>query len=137
MPIRKLGLKWIVVNMTPELQVFTNVPAYPSHVQTSFRWINVLRNVINAPTWNVLVLYFIEYNVHTSIVHTWILQWFLAKKKYFYFSRIISQKIIIAGLFIIKAILNPSSNTCIVRMEYFSIIFNVKKCALYFIKYNN
>ncbi len=53
--------------------------------------------------------YFIEYNAYTSIVRTWILQWFLAKK-YFYFSRIISQELIIESLlFIIKAILNPSS----------------------------
>ncbi len=26
---------------------------------------------------------------------------------------------------------------CIVRREYFSIIFNVKKCTLYLIKYSN
>jgi hypothetical protein len=54
--------------------------------------------------------YFIEYNAHTSIVRTWISQWFLAKK-YFYFSRIISKEVIIASLFIIKAILNPFSAT--------------------------
>ncbi len=31
------------------------------------------------------LLYFIEYNVHTSIVRTWISQWFLAKKIIFIF----------------------------------------------------
>jgi hypothetical protein len=46
------------------------------------------------------------------------------KKNYFYFSRIISQELILASLFIIKAILNLP---CIVCREYFSIIFNVKK----------
>ena len=55
--------------------------------------------------------YFIKYNVHTSIVRTWISQWFFAKKNYFYFSRIISKELIIASLFIIKAILNPFSAT--------------------------
>jgi hypothetical protein len=54
------------------------------------------------------------------------------KKNYFYFSRIISKEIIIASLFIIKAIF--SYLPCIVHREYFSIIFNVKKCALYSIK---
>ncbi len=56
------------------------------------------------------ILYFIMYNVHTSIVRTWISQWFLAKK-YSYFSKIISQKLIIASLLIIKGILNPFSAT--------------------------
>ncbi len=49
---------------------------------------------------------FIEYNVHTSIVRTWISQWFLAKKNIFIF-----QESVIASLFIIKAILNPLSAT--------------------------
>jgi hypothetical protein len=35
----------------------------------------------------------------------------LAEKKYFYFSRIISQELFIASLFIIKVILNPFSAT--------------------------
>ncbi len=52
--------------------------------------------------------YFFKYNAQTSIVRTWISQWFLAKKHYFYFSRIISQELTIASLFIIKAILNLS-----------------------------
>ncbi len=46
-------------------------------------------------------------------------------KKYF-ISRIILQEFIIAFLFVIKAILNPFYLPCIVRREYFSIIFNVK-----------
>jgi hypothetical protein len=33
------------------------------------------------------------------------------KKTFFYFTRIISQELIIASLFIIKAILNPFSST--------------------------
>jgi hypothetical protein len=68
-----------------------------------------------------------------SIVRSWISQVFLAKK-YFYFGRTISQELIIASLFIIKVILNPVSATipCIVRREYFSIIFNVKSAH-----YNN
>ncbi len=79
--------------------------------------------------------YFFEYNAHTSIVRTWISQWFLTKKL-FYFSRIMSQEIIIASLFIIEAILNPFPILpCIVRREYFSNIFHVKKCALYSIKH--
>ncbi len=61
------------------------------------------------------------------------------KKSFFYCSRIISKELIIASLFIIKAILSPclSYLPCIVHREYFSIIFNVKKCTLYLIKYGN
>ncbi len=81
--------------------------------------------------------YFIKYNVHTRIVCTWNSQWFLAKK-IFLFSRIISQDLMNPGKFIhhkshLKAFLRYLP--CIVRREYFSIIFNVKKCALYLIKY--
>ncbi len=43
-------------------------------------------------------------------MRTKISQWFW-QKHYFYFSRIISQELIIASLFIIKAILNPFSAT--------------------------
>jgi hypothetical protein len=70
-----------------------------------------------------------EYNAQTSIVRTNDFWQFL-----FYFSRIISQELIITSLFIIRVILNPFSATflpCIVRREYFSTIFNIKKCALY------
>ncbi len=77
------------------------------------------------------LLYFIQYNVHTSIVRTWISQWFLAKKN-FYVSRIISNELITASLFIIKL----SYLKCTVSTEYYSIIFNVKKCALCLIKYS-
>ncbi len=56
--------------------------------------------------------YFIEYNVHTSIVRIWVSLCFFGKNLfYFYFSRIISKELIIASLFIIKAILNPFSAT--------------------------
>ncbi len=67
--------------------------------------------------------YFIEYNVHTSIVRTGIWQWFLAKK----ISRINSKELIIASL-ILKSHIKPflSYLPCIVCREYFSIIFNVK-----------
>ncbi len=82
------------------------------------------------------VLYFIEYNVHTSIVRTWISQWFFTKKLFLFFNnnfkRINHCKFIHR-----KDYLKPflSYLPCIVRREYFSIIFNVKKCALYSIKY--
>jgi hypothetical protein len=41
-----------------------------------------------------------------------------AKNKYFYFSRIVSKEIIIASLFIIKAILNPFSATFDVKCAW-------------------
>jgi hypothetical protein len=59
---------------------------------------------------NPEIPYFIEYNAHMSIAHNCISQQFWAKN-YLYFSRIISQELIIATLFIIKAILNPFSAT--------------------------
>ncbi len=71
--------------------------------------------------------YFINYNVHTSIVRTWISQWFLAKNFFLYFNnnftRINNCKFIHH-----KTHLKPflSYLPCIVHREYFSIIFNVK-----------
>ncbi len=59
----------------------------------------------------VVMPYFIKYNVHKSIVHIWISQWLLVEKIHIYFSRVISKEIIIASLFIIKAILKPFSAT--------------------------
>ncbi len=49
------------------------------------------------------------------------------QKNYFYSSRIISKELIIASVFI-KSHLKPflAYLPCIVRREYFSIIFNVK-----------
>ena len=47
----------------------------------------------------LMIPYFIEYNAHTSIMGTWISQMIFWQKNYFYFSRIISQKLIIASLF--------------------------------------
>jgi len=82
--------------------------------------------------------YFIKYNVHTSIVCTWISQWFLAKKLFLFFknnfTRINHCKFIHH-----RSHLKPflSYLPCIVLREYFSIIFHVKKCALYSIKYSN
>ena len=63
-------------------------------------------NVVN------MLPHFIDYNVHTSIVCAPEFQNdFWQKKHYFYSSRIISQELITANLFIIKVILNPFSAT--------------------------
>ncbi len=82
---------------------------------------------------HLCVPYFIEYNAHTSIVHTWISQWFLAN---FIFKNNFTRNNYCKFIHH-KSHLKPfmSYLTCIVRREYFSIIFNVKKCALYSIKY--
>jgi hypothetical protein len=80
--------------------------------------------------------YFIKYNVHTSIVRTWISQWFLTNFLFLFFknnfTRINHCKFICH-----KSHFKPflSYLPCIVCREYFSIIFNVKKSALYLIKY--
>jgi hypothetical protein len=85
-----------------------------------------------------ILSYFIEYNVHTSILRIWISQWFLAKILFLFFknnfTRINHCKFIHH-----KSHLKPflSYYPCIVCREYFSIIFNVKKCALCLIKYGN
>ncbi len=82
-------------------------------------------------------LYFIKYNAPMSIVRTWISQWFLAKQLFLFFknnfTRINHCKFIYH-----KSHLKPflSYLPCIVYKEYFSILFNVKKCALYSIKYS-
>jgi hypothetical protein len=84
----------------------------------------------------VKIVYFIEYNAHTSIVRTWISQWILAKKLILFFknnfTRINHCKFIHH-----RSHLKPllSYLPCIVCKEYFSIIFYVKKWALYSIKY--
>jgi hypothetical protein len=78
------------------------------------------------------VLYFIKYNAHTSIVRTWISQWFLAIFFSFFknnFPRIDHCKFIHH-----KSHLKPFLSY--LRREYFSIIFKVKKRALYTIKYS-
>jgi len=73
------------------------------------------------------ILYFIDYNAHTSIVCTWISQWFLAKKILLFFknnfTRINHCKFILH-----RSHLKPflSYLPCIVRREYFSIIFSAK-----------
>jgi hypothetical protein len=80
--------------------------------------------------------YSIEYNAHTSIVRTSISQWFLAKNLILffknYFTRINHCKFIHH-----KTHLKPfiSYLPCLMCREYFSIIFKVKKCSLYSIKY--
>jgi hypothetical protein len=85
-----------------------------------------------------LLLYFIKYNVHTSIVRTWIPQWFLAKFLFLFFKNNFTR--INHCMFIHhKSHLKPFLNylPCKVHREYFSIIFNVKKCTLYSEKYGN
>ncbi len=92
--------------------------------------------VVTAKLCNNQLPYFIEYNAHTILVCTWISQWFL--EKYFFslfknnFTRI-NHCIFIHHKTHLKPLL--SYLPCIVHREYFSIIFNVKKCALYSIKY--
>ncbi len=71
------------------------------------------------------IFYFIMYNAHMSICLNFTM--IFGKKKIIF----LSQESIIASLFIIKAILNPFSAT------FHVIIFNVKKCALYSIKYGS
>ncbi len=82
-----------------------------------------------------IVPYFIKYNAHTSIVRTWISQWFLAKNLFLFFKN--NFKINNYCKFnhherYLKTFL--SYLPCIARKEYFSIIFNAKKCTLYSIK---
>jgi hypothetical protein len=72
-------------------------------------YFNSIQNKVGVSFSAIYILYFIEYNVHTSKVRAWFSQRFLAKE-YFYFSRI-SKELIIASLSIIKAILNPFSTT--------------------------
>jgi hypothetical protein len=83
-----------------------------------------------------LVPYFIKYNVHKSIVRTWISQWFLAKKLFLFFKNNFKRKHYCKFIHH-KSYLKPfrSYLPCIVCREYFDIIFNVKKCTLYSIKY--
>ncbi len=76
--------------------------------------------------------YFFEYNAHTSIVRTWISHWYLANFFILFFKNNFKRnnhwKFIHH-----KSYLKPfiSYLPFIVRREYFSIIFNAKKCALY------
>ncbi len=69
-------------------------------------------------------------------MRTWISQWFLAKKLFLFyknnFTRINHCKIIHHKSHL-KHVL--SYLPCIVRREYLSIIFNIKKCTLYLIKH--
>ncbi len=74
-----------------------------------------------------LLLYFIEYNVHTSIVHTWISQYFWSKKWIIFFKNNFTR------INDCKFIHHTSHRKpflsylpCIVRREYFGIIFHVK-----------
>jgi hypothetical protein len=79
--------------------------------------------------------YFIEYNVHMCIVHIWISQWFLSKKNFKNNFTIINHCKFIHHKSHLKPLL--SNLPYIVHREYFNIIFNVKKCALYSIKYGS
>jgi hypothetical protein len=83
--------------------------------------------------WNHFnVTNFIEYNAHTSIVHTWISQWFLAKKLFLFFKNSFT-RFNYCKFIHHKGHLKPflSYLPCIVHRKYYSIIFNVLKCALY------
>ncbi len=93
----------------------------------TFSWYSLLLQANGS----IILLDFIEYYAHTSIVRTWISQWFLAKKILFFkinFTRINHCKFNHH-----KSHLKPflSYLPHIVRREYFSIIFHVKKCTLY------
>jgi hypothetical protein len=86
-----------------------------------------------------LIPYFIEYNAHTSIVRTWISQWFLAKKLFLFFKNNFT-KINHCKFIHHKSHLTYTLSQllpCLMGMEYFSVIFNVKRCILYSIKYGN
>jgi hypothetical protein len=75
--------------------------------------------------------------VQTIIVCTWSSQWFSTKKIILFFKNNLT-RINHCKLIHHKSHLKPflSYLPCIVCIEYFRIIFNVKKCALYLIKYN-
>ncbi len=81
---------------------------------------------------SIILLDFIEYYAHTSIVQTWISQWFLAKKIFLFFKINFTRMNHFKFYYHISH-LKPflSYLPCIACREYFSIIFHVKKCALY------
>ncbi len=83
------------------------------------------------------VLYFIEYNAHTSIVCSWNSQGFLAKILFLFFKNNFT-RLNLCKFIHHKSHLKPFLRylPCIMCREYFSIILNVKKCALYLIKYS-
>ncbi len=120
-PIRKLQRKW-----SSQYSLCTVIYKILSCYFKCLYFLIPIHNLINEKT--------LSKSAHKSIVCTSNSQWFFAKKYFFLFSRIISQKLIIACLFFNKSHLKPflSYLPCIAR--YFSIIFNVKKCALYSIK---
>ncbi len=103
---------------------------YETIIDLSIRFYNENAFILSASSIETKVPYFIEYNAHTSIVRTWILQWFLAKKLFLFFKNNFTK-------IDHKSHLKPflSYLPCIACREYFSIIFNLKKCALYSIKY--
>ncbi len=77
-----------------------------------------------------------RYCILSSIMRTWISQWFLTKILFLFFknnfTRINHCKFI-HHKSCLKSFL--SYLPCKVHRQYFSIIFNVKKCVLYSIKY--
>ncbi len=85
-----------------------------------------------------ITVFYHVYNVHNSIVRTWISQWFLAKFLFLFFKNNVT-RINNCKFFHHKSHLKPllSYLPCIVWREYFSNIFNVKKCTLYSIKYGS
>jgi hypothetical protein len=91
-----------------------------------------------ANNYKIILTYFIKYNAHTSKVRTWISQLFMAKKLILFFKNYftrINNCVFINHRSHLKT--SHSYLPCIVQRKYFSIIFHVKKCALYSIKHGN
>ncbi len=107
-----------------------NLPKWSTFQMMQSVWGRLLALAFN------LLPYFIKYNVHSSIMCTWISQWFLTKKLFLFFKNNLT-RINHCKFIYHKSHLKPflSYLPCIVHREYFSIIFNAKKCTLYSIKY--
>ncbi len=101
------------------------------HVNLQLEWY-ICRKIAH------ILLYFIKYNVHTSIgAHAPEFHNDFWQKKLILFFKNTFTRINHYKFIHHRSHLKPflSCLPCIVRREYFSIIFHVKKCALYSIKY--
>jgi hypothetical protein len=87
--------------------------------------------------YNLYILYFIEHTVHMSIVCTPEFHNDFWQKILFIFFNNNFKRINHCKFIHHKSHFKPilSYLPCIVRREYFSIILNVQKCALYLMKY--
>ncbi len=105
---RKLRLQIFIVQVTECIEKIKKSLAQRGKIKVH----ELLGRMGKCSIWFIIsqLLYFIDYWAHTSIVRTWISQWFLAKIL-FYFSSIILQELIITSLFDIKIILNPFAGT--------------------------